>query len=187
MSKEFYSVIRDTTISEVADNFKSTLGERAAQYLWVIPNFDGTHLIQWLKPKKNHTKATFERLKALTVVQRQLWFAAYRSDFLEHEGEHDPALPLDLKDHHHWTFVKRKGDIPKILRGRPSIMSLAEHMEASLSFGDLTASRVGESEEENEEGVEEQQQARCEIAVPGPRGGQRRSERDIRRVNYADD
>ena len=65
-------------------------------------------------------------------------------------------------------------------------MSLAKHIEASISLGDLTASRVGESEEENEEGVEVQEQAQCEIAVPGPRVGQRKSERETRRVNYAD-
>jgi hypothetical protein len=57
------------------------------------------------------------------------------------------------------AFVGRKDDIPKILPGRPSIMSLAKHIEASISFGDLTASRVDESEEENEEGVEVQEQA----------------------------
>jgi hypothetical protein len=186
MTKEFYSVIRDTTTLEVADNFKSTLAECAAQYLCVIPSFDGTHLIRSLKPTKNHTKATFERLKALTTAQRQLWFAAYRSDFLEHEDENDPPLPSDLKDHRHWSFVRRKDGIAKIPPRRPSIMSLAKIIEASISFGDLTAIRADESEEEKEEGLEVQEQAQCVIAVPGPRVGQRRSSRETRRVYYED-
>ena len=186
IAKEFYSVIRDVTTVEVADIFKTTLGERAAQYLWVIPSYDGTHLIQSQKPTKHHSKATFERLKALPAAQRQLWFAAYRSDFLEQEDENDPGFPLNLKDHRHWSFVRRKDDIAKIPTSRPSIMSLAKHVEVSISFGDLTASRVGESEEENEEVVEVQEQAEREIAILEPRLGQRRSSRETRKVNYTD-
>jgi hypothetical protein len=39
-------------------------------------------------------------------------------------------------------------------------MSLAKNIEASISSGDLTAIRADESEEEKEEGLEVQEQAR---------------------------
>jgi hypothetical protein len=68
--RRYYTLVLEHRGGAAAQRFQDRLGHNAAQYLWLIPNYDHGYIAVMRKPSKHHAADTKEDIALMSQLEK---------------------------------------------------------------------------------------------------------------------